>query len=31
MGYWAEVRNNYFDDTIAPNEGDMLASISIDA
>lgn len=31
MGYWAEIRNDYFDETIAPNEGDLLAAISIDA
>ena len=31
MGYWAEIKNDYFDTTIAPNEGDMLASIAIDA
>lgn len=31
MSFWSEVRNDYFDKTIAPNEGDMLAAISIDA
>lgn len=30
MGFWAEVRNNYFEDSIDPLEGDVLARISID-
>ena len=30
MGFWAEVRNHYFEDSIDPLEGDVLARISID-
>lgn len=30
-GYWSEVRNDYFEDSIDPLEGDVLARISIDA
>lgn len=30
MGFWAEVRNSYFEDSIDPLEGDVLARISID-
>jgi len=31
MGYWAEIRNDYFCTDFGPSEGDALASVSIDA